>query len=278
MENTISRREFIRTVAVGAGGALCAGLGANMLQGCRKVPLTDRMQLAIPALAMNALGATSYVETLASSKLSTKRPTEKSWVKNSGSNISGAVESYLREAGRSSLINGFSWQFELIEDDVVNAWCMPGGRIAFYEGIMPLCKDETGVAVVMGHEIAHAVANHSGERMLLQLSIQLGGMALSTALEKEPEKTRQIALYVFGVGSQLGATLPYSRKHEYEADKMGLIFMAMAGYDPRQAPEFWERMPKGSTPQFLSTHPSHGNRIQRLNEAMPEAMQYYSGR
>jgi len=250
-----------------------------MWYGCSSVPVTGRKQLSfIPASEMNSLAATSYKETLASSKLSTNAE-QTNMLKRVGGRISKAVEQYMAEKNMSSAIRGFQWEFNLIDDPTINAWCMPGGRVAFYTGILPICQDEAGIAVVMGHEIAHAVANHSGERMSQELMVQLGGVALSTALQQKSAQTQQIALTVFGAGSQVGAILPYSRLHEFEADKLGIIFMAMAGYDPNEAPKFWERMQAlsggNAPPQFLSTHPSDSKRISELKEAIPEAMKYY---
>jgi len=247
--------------------------------GCSSVPLSGRKQLSfIPASEMNALGLTSYKETMASSKLSTNAE-QTGMIKGTGERISKAVEQYMKAQNKSSAISGFQWEFNLIDDPTINAWCMPGGKVAFYTGILPLCQNEAGVAVVMGHEIAHAVANHSGERMSQQLVVQLGGTALSAAMKDKPQQTQQIALSVFGAGSQVGVLLPYSRQHEFEADRLGLIFMAMAGYDPNEAPKFWERMKAasggGAPPQFLSTHPSDAKRISELQAAIPEAMKYY---
>ena len=247
--------------------------------GCSSVPVTGRKQLSIISSSeMNSLAATSYRETLASSKLSTNAQ-QTAMVKRVGERISKAVEQYMAENNMSSALNGFQWEFNLIDDASINAWAMPGGRVAFYTGILPVCQNEAGIAVVMGHEIAHAVANHSGERMSQQLLTQLGGTALSVALQEKSQQTQQMALTVFGVGSQLGAILPYSRLHEFEADRLGLIFMAMAGYDPYEAPKFWERMQAlsggNAPPQFLSTHPSDAKRISELKAAIPEAMKYY---
>jgi predicted Zn-dependent protease len=247
--------------------------------GCSSVPVTGRKQLTIvSASEMNSLAATSYKETLATSKLSTNVQ-QTAMVKRTGERISKAVEQYMSEKNMSSALSGFQWEFNLIDDPSINAWCMPGGRVAFYTGILPLCQDEAGIAVVMGHEIAHAVANHSSERMSQEMMVQFGGTALATVLQEKPQQTQQLALTVFGVGSQLGAILPYSRLHEFEADRLGLIFMAMAGYDPYEAPKFWERMQAlsggGAPPQFLSTHPSDAKRISELNAAIPEAMTYY---
>jgi len=251
--------------------------------GCKTVPLTGRKQLAfIPATQMTSLGATSYKETISSSKLSTNDE-QTAMIKRAGERISKAVEQYMRENNMSSAIKGFEWEFNLIDDPAINAWCMPGGKVAFYTGILPVCQNEDGIAVVMGHEIAHAVANHSGERMSQQLLVQMGGVGLSTAMRDKPQMTQQIAMSVFGVGSQVAVILPYSRQHEFEADRLGLIFMAMAGYDPNEAPKFWERMQAlsgggGSPPQFLSTHPSDAKRIRELQSAIPEAMKYYRAR
>ncbi|MDR1155150.1 MAG: M48 family metallopeptidase [Bacteroidales bacterium] len=248
--------------------------------GCSSVPVTGRRQLSIvPASEMNSLAITSYKETLSASKLSTSAE-QTAMIKRVGARISKAVEQYMAEKNMSSAISGFQWEFNLIDDpNTVNAWCMPGGKVAFYTGILPVCRNDAGVAVVMGHEIAHAVANHSGERMSQELVVQMGSTALSTSLSQKPEQTQQLALSVYGVGSQVLGILPYSRLHESEADKMGLVFMAMAGYDPNEAPEFWERMKAASgsskTPQFLSTHPSDSKRINDLQAAMTEAMKYY---
>ena len=155
---------------------------------------------------------------------------------------------------------------------------MPGGKVAFYTGIMPMCQDETGVAVVMGHEVAHAVANHGRERMSEGLVANglLGG--LSAAVGQNPTLTQEILMQSAGIGTQLGM-LSFSRTHESEADEIGLIFMAMAGYDPREAPEFWKRMDSGGElpPEFLSTHPHPSTRIKDLEEKIPEAMKYYTG-
>jgi len=247
-----------------------------MWHGCSSVPITGRKQLSfIPASEMNSLAATSYRETLASSKLSTNAE-QTAMIKRTGERISKAVDQYLAD---NKIANTFQWEFNLIDDPTINAWCMPGGRVAFYTGILPICQNEAGIAVVMGHEIAHAVANHSSERMSQEMLAQLGGTVLATAMQEKPQVTQQLALSVFGVGTQVFGILPYSRLHEFEADKLGVIFMAMAGYNPNEAPMFWERMQSlsggGATPQFLSTHPSDEKRISELKAAIPEAMKYY---
>jgi len=179
----------------------------------------------------------------------------------------------------SDLLDGYDWEFNYVDNKLVNAWCMPGGKVVVYSGIIPITQDENGLAVVMGHEIAHALADHGNERMSQELIRQAGGVGLMIALNEQPEETQVMWMAVYGVGTEIAAMLPYSRLHESEADQLGLIFMAMAGYDPREAPMFWERMAKQSSnqkpPEFLSTHPSDQTRINNLNGWMPEAMKYY---
>jgi len=246
---------------------------------CNTVPVTGRKQLSLVSNAeIFPMSFQSYQTVLDSSKTATDQ-SQVAMVKNVGVRIQKAVEEYMAERGMSNELKGYKWEFNVIQEDIVNAWCMPGGKVVFYTGILPICQDENGVAVVMGHEVAHAVANHGGERMSQGMVQQLGFSALSVALSEKPAATQQLYGTAYGVATNLGAMLPFSRLHESEADKMGLIFMAMAGYDPHEAPEFWKRMQSqsggGSPPEFLSTHPSHDTRIQQLNEAIPEAMKYY---
>lgn len=251
-----------------------------VIHSCSTVPLTGRRQLSlVPSSQINSLSFQQYNQVLDSSKISNNREWTK-MVKTVGADISGAVDQYMREIGEGDNIKGFQWEFNLLAEDIVNAWCMPGGKVAFYEGIMPVCRDKAGVAVVMGHEIAHAIAQHGGERMSLGLAQQLGGATLQVALSQQPQLTQQLAMTAFGLGSQVGVLLPYSREHESEADRLGLIFMAKAGYDPREAPKFWERMQshdKGgpAPPEFMSTHPHPDTRIKKLNSYMDEAVKIY---
>jgi predicted Zn-dependent protease len=246
--------------------------------GCSKAPLTNRKQLDL--IGDNQLMASSfdsYDQVLKENKLSNDQE-KVQMIKRVGNNIKNSVEKYLDQKGRSDLTEGFKWEFNLIVDDIVNAWCMPGGKVAFYTGILPICKNEAGVAVVMGHEVAHAVANHGGERMSQALVQQLGGVALGVALQQQPEQTQALAMAAYTGGSTLGI-LKFSRVQESEADRLGLTFMAMAGYNPETAPDFWQRMKAkgGSTPpEFLSTHPDYDTRISNLNKWMNEAKQYYS--
>lgn len=252
------------------------------LAGCSVVPITGRKQLdLVPNSQLLTLSFDSYKQVLKENKISTDQR-ETNMVKNVGVRIKNAVETFMRNQKLQDQLNGFEWEFNLLESPTVNAFCMPGGKVAFYSGIMPICKDETGVAVVMGHEVAHAIANHGGERMSQGLIQQLGGVAIAVALNEKPQETQQLAMAAYGVGSTLFGILPYSRLQESEADKLGLVFMAMAGYNPQEAPAFWQRMEAQSQgaqpPQFLSTHPSHETRIKDLNNFMPKAMKYYTGR
>ena len=219
-----------------------------------------------------------YDQFLIEQKLS-KDKKKTTMVKRVGAKIQKAVEQYFKQNNLSKHLNGYDWEFNLIESKEVNAWCMPGGKVVFYTGILPVCKTDLGVAVVMGHEIAHAIAEHGGERMSQGLITQLGGIGLSLALQNKPKETQQLWMTAFGIGTQLGVMLPFSRLHESEADHLGLIFMAMAGYNPEEAVNFWQRMAaqKGGAapPEFLSTHPSDQTRIRDLRKQMPDALKYY---
>lgn len=245
---------------------------------CSTVPFSGRKQLQLlPESEMLAMSLTQYDAFLKDNKVS-RNNDESEMVKRVGNRIASAVETYFRDNGMSDRLDNFQWAFNLIEDDTPNAWCMPGGKVVVYSGILPVTENETGLAVVMGHEIAHAVARHGNERMSQQLTVQLGGAALSAAMNEKPEKTKNIFMAAYGVGSQLAYTLPYSRTHETEADQLGLIFMAMAGYNPREAVDFWQRMSEvggQKPPEFLSTHPSDRTRVRNLREFLPEALEYY---
>ncbi|MEL7586053.1 MAG: M48 family metallopeptidase [Prolixibacteraceae bacterium] len=250
------------------------------MESCGTVPLTGRSQLnLLPESSMVEMSLTSYNEFLKENKLSSNA-TQIQQIKRVGDKVSRAVETYLRNNGFESYIEAFKWEFNLVESDVPNAWCMPGGKVVFYTGILPLTQNDAGVAVVMGHEIAHAVARHGNERMSQSMMLEMGGTAISEAMKQKPAKTQALFSAAYGLGTQVGVMLPFSRRHELEADEMGLIFMAMAGYDPREAVGFWKRMSaKGGsgTPEFLSTHPVDTRRIAELEKLMPEAMKYYQG-
>ena len=247
---------------------------------CATVPISGRKQLnIIPDSQILSMSFQQYDSFLKENRPSGNNA-EAMMVKKVGRSIQRAVEKYFADKGMAQVLNGYQWEFNLVDQDQVNAWCMPGGKVVVYTGLLPVAQDETGLAVVMGHEIAHAVAKHGSERMSQGLIAQMGGIALSKALEEKPDSTKLLWTTVFGLGTQFGIMLPYSRMHESEADHLGLIFMAMAGYDPRKAVQFWERMASqkgGKTPpEFLSTHPSDRTRIKDIEELIPDAMTYYN--
>ena len=250
-----------------------------LLFACAQVPITHRQSLhLVPESELLTLSFQQYDEVLRKSKLSKDRD-KVQMVQRVGKRIANAAESFLAESGRKDTISGYKWDFNLIEDDkVANAWCMPGGKVAVYTGILPFTKDDTGLAVVMGHEVAHAIAGHGNERMSQALLAEMGGTALSVALSQKPQQTRELAMAAFGMGASIGFLLPYSRLHESEADRIGLILMARAGYDPREAIAFWGRMNQKAgprPPEFLSTHPAPQSRIDNLNRYISEALPYY---
>lgn len=246
---------------------------------CSTVPITGRSQLnLISSSEMNAMSFQQYDEFLKQNKLSSNK-SDVDMIKRVGARIQKSVETYFAQHNLSNELDGYQWEFNLVESNEVNAWCMPGGKVVVYTGILPVAKDETGLAVVMGHEIAHAVAQHGNERMSQGLLQQLGGVALSVALKDQPEMTQNLFMLAYGVGTTVGVMLPFSRTHESEADHLGLIFMAMAGYNPNAAVDFWTRMAansQGAPPEWLSTHPSNETRIADIKKLIPEAMQYYN--
>ncbi len=252
---------------------------AVLVSSCATVPITGRRQLdLIPDSTMLSMSLQEYDQFLQENKLSSDHNAT-AMVQNVGRRIQAGVEQYFAENNMSQKLQNYQWEFNLVESEDVNAWCMPGGKVVVYTGLLPVAQDETGLAVVMGHEIAHAIARHGGERMTQGLAVQLSGLGLSEAMQNKPEETRQLWLTAFGAGTQLFGLLPYSRLHESEADHLGLIFMAMAGYDPHAAVGFWERMAQEGSgqapPEFMSTHPSDATRIRKIEEALPEAMNYY---
>jgi predicted Zn-dependent protease len=257
---------------------LCAVL--LMQASCSQVAITGRKQLnLVPDSVMNSMSYQSYTEFLSENKLSSNAGQTK-MVKDVGLRVQKAVERYCAENNLSSRLDGYQWEFNLIEDPAVNAWAMPGGKVVVYTGLMPVTQNEAGLAVVLGHEIAHAIARHGAERMTQGLIVELGGMALSKAMANSPTQTKDLFMRSYGIGTQYGVLLPYSRVQESEADRLGLIFMAMAGYNPNEAVSFWERMSaskqgQAQPPEILSTHPADSTRIRKIKELLPEAMQYY---
>lgn len=255
-------------------------IGAGLYTACKSVAVTGRKQLSlVPESEMITMSNQQYSQVIQQGPLSTNA-TQVAMVKKVGNTIKTAVERYMSEQGRSKELAGYNWEFNLIQDDAtVNAWCMPGGKVAFYTGILPVCQNEAGIAVVMGHEVAHAIAHHGNERMSQQLVAQAGGEVVDYALSTKTALTRQLFDQAYGMGAQYGVILPFSRKHESEADKMGLVFMSMAGYDPHTAVDFWKRMSAVSggqaPPEFMSTHPADDRRVADLEAYLPEALKYY---
>lgn len=253
-------------------------LGIILLMGCATNPLTGRKSLSF--VSNDQILPSSfqqYKEVLSSSKVitGTKQANEVSEV---GNRIRIAAENYYNAIGKGAALDGYKWQFALIDDPkTVNAWCMPGGKVAVYSGILPVCKDETGLAVVLGHEIAHALAGHGAEKISQTYIAELGGQLLGGVTDNQALKSVINEYYPVASGITL---LRYGRQQETDADTMGLYLMAMAGYDPREAPVFWQRMinstGNSSTPEFLSTHPDPENRIAELNKIMPKALEYYN--
>ncbi len=252
------------------------------LYACATVPLTGRKQLdLVPDSQLISMSYQEYSSVIGKAKLSTDQE-KVNMVKRVGKRVAAAAEDLLEEKGLGSEIKNYKWEFNLIQDDkVVNAWCMPGGKVAVYTGLLPITQNETGLAVVVGHEVAHAIAKHGGERMSQGLLTQLGGIGLAVALSTQPAATQSIFMQAYGAGTQVGVLLPYSRLHESEADHIGLILMAKAGYDPRAAVPLWERMnQKGGArpPELLSTHPAPQSRIRDIESLIPDAMRYYKPR
>jgi predicted Zn-dependent protease len=243
---------------------------------CATVPLTGRKQLRLlPENMLIDMSLTAYDDFLKEHPVVPPDHPDAVMLHKVGDKIADAVITYIRNNKIRNRI--FDFEFNLVMNDEVNAWCMPGGKVVFYTGILPVTQDEAGMAVVMGHEIAHAVANHGNERMSQQMALMLGAMTLDVALNEKPEETRDIFMLAYGVSGTLG-TLAYSRQHEYEADKLGMIFMAMAGYNPERTLEFWQKMSEMSGPSmpvFLSTHPTSESRVKAIQDFMPEAMKYY---
>ncbi|MBI1288190.1 MAG: M48 family metalloprotease [Flavobacteriales bacterium] len=245
---------------------------------CTTVPITGRKQMnLLPESQMMSMALTNYNQFLGQNPALPASDQKVQQVKRVGEKIAAAATRYLNAKGASDRVAGFNWQFNVVNSNEVNAWCMPGGKVVFYSAILPICQDEDGIAVVMGHEVAHAIARHGNERMSEGLLVQAGGMGLDLALSKQPQQTRALFDQAYGVATTVGAMLPFSRLHESEADEMGLIFTAMAGYDPAKAIPFWQRMSKlggQRPPEFLSTHPDPEKRSAKLAELVPLARAY----
>jgi predicted Zn-dependent protease len=253
-----------------AMGLIAVSCATNPLTGRQSLSLVSNAQLFPQAFAQ-------YDQVLQESQID-KTSADAKMITNVGQRIKYAAEKFYAEIGQGSALQGYEWEFSLIKNDALNAWCMPGGKVAFYTGILPVCKNETGVAVVMGHEVAHALAGHSAEQVSNTMVAQYGGQILSGSISND--KWQSVFNQLYPVGAQLGM-LKYGRSMELDSDEAGLYLMAMAGYNPQEAIAFWERMQNASAgqqapPEFLSTHPNPGNRIAQIQKIMPKALEYYN--
>ncbi|MBK8425193.1 MAG: M48 family metallopeptidase [Lewinellaceae bacterium] len=249
-----------------------------LLMACSKTVFTGRKTLnLIPIATLNQMSFTEYRSFLSQNKaVSSGKDVE--LVRRVGNDLKAAVDVYYRSKKLEKDLKDFAWEFNVVDDPTVNAFCMPGGKVVVYTGILKVTQNEDALAVVMGHEIAHALANHGNERMSQGLVAQLGLTSLDLALSQKPAQTRNLLLSAAGAGAQLGVMLPFSRKHESEADEIGLYLMCMAGYNPSEAAPFWQRMSSSGggsrPPEFLSTHPDPAKRSQTLRELVPKAQAY----
>lgn len=243
-----------------------------------RVPITNRKQrLLFSQTDMNTMSFASYSEFLTKNPPLPETDPQAQLVKKVGLNIQKAVEAFMAKEGKAELIKDYKWEFNTVNTTDVNAWCMPGGKVVVYTGLLPVTADEAGLAVVMGHEIAHAIAQHGNERMSQQYRAQMIGQTTGAIIGIGSPGTKELFNTTFGVGATL-TLLKHSRTHESEADKLGVVFMAMAGYDPEKSIEFWSRMAAnggGGQMQMLSTHPSDEKRIEDLKKFMPTAKTYY---
>lgn len=248
------------------------------LLSCYKVPLSGRRQLnMLPENTLIDMSLTNYKQFLSKSP-PISNTAESNMLRTVGNKVSAAVEAYFKKTNSSQRLKEYKWEFNLVNEKTINAWCMPGGKVVVYSGLLPITLDESGLAFVLGHEIAHAVARHGNERMSQILLAQMGGVALSIALSEKSQETQAALMTAYGAGTTLGVILPFSRIHESEADKLGMIFMAMAGYQPSKAIDALERMEKASgkssVPEFLRTHPADATRIKDAKAFLPEALKY----
>jgi len=260
---------------------MAACIATAFIVSCAKNPVTGRSQAHLVSEAeLQTLAAQQYQQFLSTNRVvSSTSNRDADMVKRVGQRVTRSVEDYFNKLGRSQDLAGYQWEYNLVDSKDVNAWCMPGGKIVVYTGLLPVTQNEAALAAVLGHEIAHAVLLHGNERVSQGMLQQGLGSALSVALANQSATTQNIFMAAYGVGSQVGVLLPFSRKQELEADRFGMIWMAGAGYNPQEAINLWERMESASNgsapPEFLSTHPSEGSRIAQLKKYLPEAMKNY---
>jgi predicted Zn-dependent protease len=248
---------------------------------CATNPVTGRKQFRLVSeQELQAMATQEYQQFLSTNRtVSPSADRDAEMVRRVGQRIANAVTSYYKEQGLGDVLDGYKWEYNLVNNKEANAWCMPGGKIVVYTGLLPITQNEAALAIVIGHEVSHAVLQHGNERVSQGLAQQLGGAALSVALSNQPAATQNLFYQAYGIGSQVGVLLPFSRKQELEADRYGMRWAAIAGYNPREAITLWERMEKMSDgnkpPEFLSTHPAEGRRIEQLQKYLPEALKYY---
>ncbi|MBW0177406.1 M48 family metallopeptidase [Sediminibacterium sp.] len=260
---------------------ICLLLLSTVFAACHRNSITGRNQLSLlPDSEVQAMAFNEYKEFISTNPV--VKPAgnnDAAMVQRAGERIIASIKKYYTEKGYSKDIENFAWEVNLVNNKEPNAWCMPGGKIVVYTGLLPLTQNEAALAVVMGHEVAHALARHGNERMSQGLLQQLGGVALSVAIADKPKETQNLFMTSYGIGSNVGVILPFSRKNELEADKLGLMFSSLAGYDPREAIPFWQRMAKAGggnkPPEFLSTHPADATRITELQKVMEVMVREY---
>ena len=249
-----------------------------ILEACSQVAFTGRRQTQlIPIDTINSLSFSQYDEFLAANNTLPADAPETVLIRRIGNDLIEAVNVYYKANNMESDLEKFDWEFNVVDSEQINAFCMPGGKVVFFTGIMDVAENEDALAVIMGHEIAHALAHHGNERMSHMVWAQLGMSALDVAMREQPEQTRELIMVAAGAGTQVGVMLPFGRKHESEADEIGLYLMTMAGYDPTEAVPFWERMAaRGGSgpPEFLSTHPGPERRAENLKRLIPKAREY----
>jgi predicted Zn-dependent protease len=255
-------------------------LAATLFVGCSKNSITGRSQLhLVPESELQSMATQQYQQFLSQNKVvSPSADRDAEMVRRVGQRLASAVTKYYTQKGVQNQLQGYQWEYNLVDNKEANAWCMPGGKIVVYTGLLPYTQNEAALAIVLGHEISHAVLQHGNERMSQGLLQQLGGAALSVALSQKPAETQGLFLQAYGIGSTVFGTLPFSRKDESEADHYGLIWAALAGYNPQEAIPFWTRMTQAGgqkPPEILSDHPSDERRIQQIKDWMPEALKYY---
>ena len=248
---------------------------------CSTNPVTGRRQFKlVPEAQLQGMANEQYREFLSTNRVvSPSADRDAEMVRRVGQRLATSISNYYKAQNQGEILEGYNWEFNLVNDKAANAWAMPGGKIVVYTGLLAITQNEAALANVLGHEISHALFQHGNERMSQGLAAQGLGTGLSLALANKPAATQNLFLQSYGVVTQVGVMLPFSRRHELEADRYGMRWAAMAGYNPREAIALWQRMEKASTGQkpaeFMSTHPSEGRRIEELQKYLPEALKYY---